>query len=159
MLVIKRETDYAGRVVLFLARQPVGARSTAQEVARLCRVPGALVRRVVTRLSRAGILASARGSGGGIALARPSAEITLLDIVQAMDGPPILNLCVQDQQFCPLMKTARCIMPGCREAKCWLPICAESTSLNLRWSLPRAELEGQGIWSEGTDCMRVCVFV
>jgi Rrf2 family protein len=104
MLVIKRETDYAGRVVLFLARQPVGARSTAQEVARLCRVPGALVRRVVTRLSRAGILASARGSGGGIALARPSAEITLLDIVQAMDGPPILNLCVQDPQFCPLME-------------------------------------------------------
>lgn len=104
MLVINRETDYAARIVLFLARQPSGARTTAQEVARQCQVPRAIVRRVVTRLGSAGILASTRGVGGGISLARPPAEISLLDVVEAMEGPPILNLCVRDPQVCPLME-------------------------------------------------------
>lgn len=104
MLVINRETDYAARIVLFLARQPSGTRTTAQEVARQCHVPRAIVRRVVTRLGGAGILTSTRGVGGGISLARPPADITLLDVVEAMEGPPILNLCVRDPQVCPLME-------------------------------------------------------
>ncbi len=104
MLVINRETDYAARIVLFLARRPPGTRTTAQEVARLCHVPRAIVRRVVTRLGNAGLLTSTRGVGGGIALARPPAEISLLDVVEAMEGPPILNTCVRDPQECPLME-------------------------------------------------------
>ncbi len=104
MLVINRETDYAARIVLFLARRPPGTRTTAQEVARQCHVPRAIVRRVVTRLSNAGFLASTRGSGGGISLARPPDQISLLDVVEAMEGPPILNLCVRDPQECPLME-------------------------------------------------------
>lgn len=104
MLVINRETDYAARIVLFLARMPTGARTTAQEVARQCHVPRAIVRRVVTRLGNAGILTSARGVGGGISLARPPAEISLLDVVEGMEGPPILNTCVRDPQICPLME-------------------------------------------------------
>lgn len=104
MLIINRETDYAARIVLFLARRPPGARTTAQEVARLCHVPRAIVRRVVTRLGNAGLLTSTRGVGGGIALARPPAEISLLDVVEAMEGSPILNACVRDPQECPLME-------------------------------------------------------
>ncbi|GAB4402587.1 MAG: Rrf2 family transcriptional regulator [Anaerolineales bacterium] len=104
MLVINRETDYAARIVLFLARRPPGTRTTAQEVAQQCHVPRAIVRRVVTRLSSAGILASTRGVGGGISLARPPAQISLLDVVEAMEGPPILNLCVAEPQECPLME-------------------------------------------------------
>lgn len=104
MLVINRETDYAARIVLFLARRPPGTRTTAQEVARQCHVPHAIVRRVVTRLSNAGFLDSTRGSGGGISLARPPDQISLLDVVEAMEGPPILNLCVRDPQECPLME-------------------------------------------------------
>lgn len=104
MLVINRETDYAARIVLFLARMPPGARATAQEVAGQCHVPRAIVRRVVTRLGSAGILANTRGAGGGISLARPPAEISLLDVVEGMEGPPILNICVRDPEACPLME-------------------------------------------------------
>jgi Rrf2 family protein len=104
MLGINRETDYAGRIVLFFARQPDGTRSTAQEVAGICLVPRAIVRRVVTRLTRAGILTSTRGSGGGISLARPPVQITLLDVVEAMEGPPALNICVREPTICPLME-------------------------------------------------------
>ena len=104
MLLINRETDYAGRVMLFLSRSPFGTRTTAQEVARACLVPRAIARRVVTRLGRAGLLVSSRGSGGGITLARPPEEITLLDVVEAIEGSPALNLCVIDPQECPLME-------------------------------------------------------
>lgn len=104
MLVINRETDYAARIVLFLARMPPGTRATAQEVARQCHVPRAIVRRVVTRLGTAGILNTTRGGGGGISLACPPEQISLLDVVEGMEGPPILNTCVRDPEICPLIE-------------------------------------------------------
>ncbi|MEJ5199386.1 MAG: Rrf2 family transcriptional regulator [Anaerolineae bacterium] len=103
MLTINRETDYAARVILHLALQPPGSRATAREIARQRLIPAALVRRVVTRLAAAGLIVTARGSDGGITLARPPAEITLLDVVEAMEGPLALNQCTVEPQFCPLM--------------------------------------------------------
>ena len=104
MMMINRETDYAGRVLLFLSRRPQGTRTTAQEVARECLVPGAIVRRVVTRLASAGLLASVRGSGGGISLGRSPKDITLLDVVEAFEGPVALNACIPDPKQCPLLQ-------------------------------------------------------
>jgi len=104
MLTINRETDYAGRVLLFLSRRPLGTRATALEIARECLVPGAIVRRVVTRLANAGLLVSVRGSGGGVSLAHPPKDITLLDVVEAFEGPVALNACIRDPKKCPLME-------------------------------------------------------
>lgn len=104
MLMINRETDYAGRILLFLSRRPAGTRTTALEVARVCCVPSAIVRRVVTRMANAGLLISVRGSGGGISLSRLPKDISLLDVVEALEGPVTLNACLRDAAECPLMK-------------------------------------------------------
>lgn len=103
MLTINRETDYAARVILHLALQPPGSRTTARQIAELRLIPRALVRRVVTRLGAAGLITTTRGSEGGISLARPAAEISLLEVVEAMEGPLALNSCTVEPNLCPLM--------------------------------------------------------
>ena len=104
MLTISRETDYACRVILHLSMLPVESRVTAQEIAKKRIIPRALVRRVITRLGKAKLIITTRGSGGGLALARPSSQISLLDVVQALEGPVAMNACTQNDYVCPLMQ-------------------------------------------------------
>lgn len=105
MLTINRKTDYASRIILHLALQSSGSRTTAREVAKLRLIPPALVRRIVTQLGRAGLITTVRGTNGGFTLARPPSQINLLDVVEAMEGTLALNPCTVDPQFCPLMPT------------------------------------------------------
>lgn len=105
MFTIGRNTDYASRIVLHLAGLEAGARVTAADIASRRLIPAALIRRIVSRLSAVGILATARGSGGGIALARPAAQITLREVVEAFEGPLSLNVCVASPAICPLAVT------------------------------------------------------
>ncbi|MGQ9489806.1 MAG: RrF2 family transcriptional regulator [Anaerolineae bacterium] len=103
MITINRETDYAARVLLHLALQEPGTRVTAQQIAAQRVIPRALVRRVVSRLSAAGLVVTARGSEGGIVLARPTDQISLLDVVEAFEGPLALNACTVEPDICPLI--------------------------------------------------------
>ncbi len=104
MISISRETDYACRVVLHLAQQAPNARVTAKDVARRRLIPAALVRRVTTRLAHARLIITTRGMGGGMALARPASQISLFDVVQAMEGSIALNPCTLNPATCPLVK-------------------------------------------------------
>ena len=103
MISISRQTDYACRVILHLAALPPDTRVTAQEIAKRRIIPRALVRRIVTQLGKAGLIATTRGSGGGFALARAASAINLLDVTQAMEGELMLNACVASPHACPLM--------------------------------------------------------
>ncbi len=113
MLTISRETDYATRVILHLALQPPDGRTTARQIAEQRLIPRALVRRVVTRLGATGLVTTARGSDGGITLARPAAEISLLEVVEALEGPLALNSCTVEPDTCPLM-------PACTVHTAWV---------------------------------------
>jgi Rrf2 family protein len=104
MLTISRQTDYACRVILHLAMLPSGSRVTAREIAARRIIPRALVRRIITRLGKAKLIRTIRGMGGGIVLARPANEISLLDVTLAMEGAIALNACVTNPHKCPLMK-------------------------------------------------------
>ena len=102
MLGIGRHTDYAARIVLHLACLPEGTQVTAGEIARKRLLPPSFIRRIVGRLAAAGIVRTARGAGGGVALARQPGEISLLDVVAAMEGGITLNACVDTPRSCPL---------------------------------------------------------
>jgi Rrf2 family protein len=103
MLSIGRHTDYAARLVLHLAALGDNMQVTIREVARDRLLPIPFVRRLISELTRANILTAVRGAGGGIRLARPAAEISLLDVVEAMEGGVALNRCVHDATACPLI--------------------------------------------------------
>lgn len=93
--------DYALRAVLEVAER---TSAPVAEIARRRRVPPAFLAKVVRDLVRAGILRSTRGPGGGLTLGRPSARLTLLEVLEAVDGPVALNRCVPGGGGCPLMR-------------------------------------------------------
>ena len=102
MLGISRQTDYATRLVLHLACLEPGTQVAIAEIAKVRLLPVPFVRRLVGLLVKEGLVSSSRGSGGGVRLARPAQEISLLDVVQAIEGPVALNHCVGSPQDCGL---------------------------------------------------------
>jgi len=101
MLQIARHTDYAARIVLHLACLGADAQASIADIAEQRMLPVFFVRRLIGKLVRGGIVASSRGSAGGIRLARPAHDITLLDVVLAMEGPIALNHCLEADHLCP----------------------------------------------------------
>src|SRR5690606_4666081 len=86
--------DYAVVTMCAAARHCGAARVSAADLAEETGLPVPTVQKVVSLLSRAGLLRSVRGAGGGLKLARPAAAISLADIVEAVEGPITLTPCV-----------------------------------------------------------------
>ena len=102
---ITRQADYAVRAVLYLAQLEPGRRAATAQIAQDQHIPATFLAKIVSQLSGAGILRATRGAHGGVALARPAENINLLDILEAIDGPIVLNDCVLDPQTCQLHET------------------------------------------------------
>jgi len=85
--------DYAVVTMCAAARHCGTARVSAADLAEETGIPVPTVQKLVSLLSRAHLLRSTRGSGGGLKLARPAAAITLADIVEAVEGPIVLTMC------------------------------------------------------------------
>ena len=92
--MFSQPVEYALRAVAHLAYSAPGARTTEQ-VAEAPRVPSAYLAKVLQALSRGGIVKSQRGVGGGISLARSPEEITILEVVNAVEP-------IQRIRSCPL---------------------------------------------------------
>jgi Rrf2 family protein len=101
MLQIARHTDYAARIVLHLACLGEGAQASIAEISEQRMLPAFFVRRLTGTLVKGGILTTTRGAAGGIRLARPASEISLLDLVRVMEGPIALNRCLDADHTCP----------------------------------------------------------
>ncbi len=87
--------DYAVVTMCAAARHCGGVRVSASGLAGETGLPQPTVQKLVSTLSRAGLIKSIRGTGGGIQLARPAAAITLADIIEAIEGPIALTSCVE----------------------------------------------------------------
>ena len=85
--------DYAVVLMTAAARRPEGARLSATELAQDTGVPLPTAQKLMGQLAACGLLTSSRGAGGGFALARPAADISLADIVEAVEGPIALTMC------------------------------------------------------------------
>ena len=90
--------DYAVVLMSAAARHCGQARLNATVLAEETGVPLPTAQKLVSRLSAAGLLQSARGTGGGFRLARPAAAISLADIVEAVEGPIALTTCVDEER-------------------------------------------------------------
>jgi len=82
---LSARSDYALRAVIELAASD-GGHVTADQLARTQSIPGKFLEAILTQLRRAGLVRSQRGPDGGFWLARPAAEISLADIIRAIDG-------------------------------------------------------------------------
>lgn len=93
-LRITRQADYGTRIIHHLARLDPQQRITAKLIANAQGLPSAVTTSVITQLSVAGLVQTTRGFRGGVSLARAPAEISLLEVVEALDGPIVLNECI-----------------------------------------------------------------
>ena len=92
MLRITRETDY-GIILMSALAQADEASLSAALLARRCRLPVPMVGKTLKALAQAGLLISQRGAHGGYALARHPAEITVPEVVEALEGPIAITEC------------------------------------------------------------------
>lgn len=97
---ITRQADYAVRAVLYLSGLDNGRRAPTSEIALKQHIPPSFLAKIVSQLSVAGIVQTSRGARGGVSLARTADEISLLEVVEAIDGPITLNECVFDANAC-----------------------------------------------------------
>jgi len=97
---ITRQADYAVRAVLHLARMGNTERAATSTVAKEQNIPPSFLAKIISQLSIAGLLHTSRGARGGVTLAREPKDITLLEVVEAIDGPIQLNECVGNDGVC-----------------------------------------------------------
>ena len=98
---INQTTDYAIRVVMDLALQGRGQRVISAQIARRQGIPRDYISKVLSTLSRAGIVATLPGRAGGVQLRRPPASLTVREVLEAMEGPLALNRCLVRRGECP----------------------------------------------------------
>lgn len=97
---ITRQADYATRAVLHLARAGNSEQVSTGYVAKAQNIPSSFLAKIISQLFKAGILETSRGVHGGIRLAREPQYITLLEVIEAIDGPIQLNECVRREGVC-----------------------------------------------------------
>ena len=97
---ITKQADYAVRAMTYLAQLGPAGQAATGVIAREKSIPPSFLAKIVSQLSVAGLLHTSRGANGGVSLAKPAADISLLDVVEAIDGPILLNDCVHDSANC-----------------------------------------------------------
>ncbi len=107
---ISRKADYALRAVLHIAKQPTEKRNSINVIAETERIPRDFLAKILKELTRAQILKSYQGVHGGYQLAKTPAQVSVLDVIEAMDGPLGLNLCVRGDRGCDCDKSDHCSM-------------------------------------------------
>ena len=103
---ISRRADYGVRVIIDLAALPKDGRVSTSEIADRQNIPGPFLAKIISQLSLSGLVSTYRGSGGGVSLTRPASEISLLQVIEALDGPLQLNRCAIEPEACP--RTGHC---------------------------------------------------
>ena len=92
--IFSRQCEYAIQAVLYLALKPHEGKTSIKELTQQLEIPYHFVAKILQDLGRKGLLISLKGPSGGFALARRPEEITLLEIVDAIDGTGFLHDCV-----------------------------------------------------------------
>jgi Rrf2 family protein len=97
---LTREGDYGIRSVLYLARQPYKKVSFVTEISEQYKIPRSFLAKILQKLVKAKIVRSYRGVKGGFSLARQAKDISVLDVLEAIEGKMAMNLCLSDKKKC-----------------------------------------------------------
>lgn len=97
-LQLSSEGRYGLRALVYLAQ--TGEKATADTISAEVKVPRRLLARIMAKLSHAGLVASQEGRGGGSRLACPPDEVTLKDVVEALEGPFEVTRCIMEDRAC-----------------------------------------------------------
>lgn len=112
MELIRRQTDYALRALVYLAGR-VGMVTSAGEIAASEDIPLEFLLKIFQKFVKSGLVTSHRGAQGGFALAKDPRDVTVLEVVETMQGKLAMNRCLLGKDGCPRA-------PRCPLKKSWL---------------------------------------
>ncbi|SRR5713226_3254871 len=110
VMQIPRRVDYGLRAVIYLAAQDPARSCAVGEIASQQNVPRKFLEKIIQNLIRCGLVKSKRGPDGGYALARSPREISFQDVIEALEGPIAVNVCMDQHLSCSHLP--RCTMFG-----------------------------------------------
>ena len=99
-MIYSRSSEYAIRAFVHLAQVPDGKFAMVKQIAADEEIPAYFLAKILQQLARKGLLKSSKGPTGGFSLRRPSGEIRLLDIVEALDGLTEYQNCASGLSEC-----------------------------------------------------------
>src|SRR4051812_33053753 len=100
MLRLSKKADYALLSIRHLAAHHDRGAVSSRELAETYGIPPELLAKVLQKLVRGGVLISVQGIRGGYALARPAGELSVVDVIQAVDGPLTVTACSDTDHSC-----------------------------------------------------------
>jgi Rrf2 family protein len=99
-MLITRAADYGVRVMIHLAKLPQGRRASLPTLAESAQVPRSFLSKVLQMLTHAGLILSWRGNDGGFEILPVGMQATLRTVIEAIDGPIFLNVCLTSGRAC-----------------------------------------------------------
>jgi Rrf2 family protein len=108
VLRISRKIDYGLRAMIYLASISPAAVVPFREIARQMMVPEDFLAKILKTLVDQGLVKSTRGPHGGYALGKPATEISFLEVIEAVEGPIAINVCLDGED--PCAKSSFCTM-------------------------------------------------
>ena len=130
---ITLESDYAVRIVDYLAAQP--QKVGAGVIAEVTGVTPRFTLKILHKLVSAGIVRSYKGAKGGYELAKPAAEITLKDVIETVEGPYTFSRCLDPNHSC------KCENSSCRQGSCRFQCVYDDISDMVRKKLEQVTFE------------------
>lgn len=102
---LTRKGEYAIRGIIYLAKLKPGTVALISEIAEATGVPQTFLAKILQSFAKIGLVNSFRGTGGGFVLGRPSSQITLREVVEAVEGPIMPNRCLIAESGCEFNTT------------------------------------------------------
>jgi Rrf2 family iron-sulfur cluster assembly transcriptional regulator len=93
-IIFSRRCEYGLQAVLYMALKEDGEKTSIKELTKHIKIPSPFLAKILQDLARKGLLLSFKGPRGGFSLRKPAKEVTLFDIVEAIDGTSFTNGCV-----------------------------------------------------------------
>ncbi|PSH04429.1 MAG: Rrf2 family transcriptional regulator [Acidobacteria bacterium] len=140
---LTRAADYAVRVMIHLASQPEGAVVPKAVLAREAEAPESFLSKILQSLARAGFIQTRRGVVGGFSLLPRGARASLLDVVETIDGPIALNVCVASDADCHRSAGCPAHAVWARAQSAMLSVLREAKIAEMV-SAPQSDTAGQG---------------
>ncbi len=105
LMQVSRRVDYALRAAIHLARQSPARAASVAEISACEGIPKKFLEKILQDLIHAGVVVSRRGAHGGYTLSRDAGRISFKDVLEAVEGPITLNVCVGDRNVCSVSPT------------------------------------------------------
>ncbi len=140
---VNRSTDYALRAMTFLASQAEADIFMVHEIASNQGVPPKFLARILQLLQKAGLVTSQRGIKGGFRLARPAELITVLAVLEAVEGPITISLCLTVPEICDQSERCPTMSVWERAQAAFLRVLASTTMADLATEQQRRDLSLQ----------------